>query len=110
MTLAEVLLQMRDDQNMIYLAARLQNYAEVTDARLNSLRLAVAEGNATAIGEIAHALTDSTAKLGAIPMMKLCIALQMVSRRGLIDKARDLVAELESEYARFKETLIDAVG
>lgn len=105
-----VLRHLHDDQNLVYLAARLQNYAEVTDARLESLRQAVRESDSSAITTISQALTDTTGKLGAIRMMKICIALQMVARRGFVEKARDLVSELELEYARFKENLIYAVG
>ncbi len=105
-----VLTNLRYDKNLIYLAARLQNYSELTDARMISLRQAITESDAAGIADLAQALTDSTAKLGAIRMMKLCIALQMLGRRGLIEKAGLVLAELEAEYDRFKQTLISAVG
>lgn len=108
--IVKVLRNLHDDKNLIYLAARLQNYSETTDARLAGLKRAVDEDDSTAVVDIAHALTDATAKLGAIRMMKLCIAMQMVGRRGLIFQARTLLLELEAEYNRFKETLIYSVG
>jgi HPt (histidine-containing phosphotransfer) domain-containing protein len=108
--MSKVLRNLRDDKNLIYLAARLQNYSEVTDARMVSLKAALLSANADAVTDIAHALTDSTAKLGAIRMMKLCIALQMMGRRNLLDRATELFAELETEYDRFKQNLMYAVG
>lgn len=107
---SKMLSHLHDDQNMIYLASRLRSYAEQTDARLSSLKDAIVTRDGNAIADLAHALTDATARLGAIRMMKLCIALQMVGRRGLVEKASELVGELEVEYARFKENLIYAAG
>jgi HPt (histidine-containing phosphotransfer) domain-containing protein len=107
---ATVLRKLSGDQNLIYLAQRLQNYAASTDARLVSLRAAATRGDFAAVIDLAHALTDSTARLGAIPSMKLCIALQMLARRELGSRVVALVDELEREYERFKENLIWAVG
>ena len=107
---AKVLANLRDDSNMIYLAARLSNYSNATDARLVSLRQAVAAQDGGAIESLAHALTDSTGKIGALRMMKICIALQMVGRRGMFGKAHELCTELEQEFSRFKENLIADVG
>lgn len=106
----KMLSHLHDDQNMIYLAARLRAYAEQTDARISSLKEAVVMRDVEAIVGLSHALTDATARLGAIRMMKLCIAVQMLGRRGLVDKVGELVEELELEYSRFKETLIYAAG
>ncbi len=108
--MAKVLHDLRNDQNLIYLATRLSTYAEICDARLISLRQAVSAGDGQAIADIAHALTDCTSRIGAIGMMKLCIALQLVGRRGLLANAGKLLAELEQEYEGFKESLISAVG
>ena len=66
-----VLSSLRYDKNLAYLAARLQNYSEITDARMVSIRQAVCENDQPAIVDLAHSLTDSTAKLGAIRMMKI---------------------------------------
>jgi HPt (histidine-containing phosphotransfer) domain-containing protein len=105
-----VLNTLRYDQNLVYLTARLQNYSDVTEARMLSLSQAIDEKDHDSAADLAQALTDSTGKLGAIRMMKLCIALQMLARRGLTDKAQSLFAELQGEYERFKQTLISAVG
>jgi hypothetical protein len=106
----KVLSGLRYDKNLVYLAARLQNYSDLTEARMMSLSQAITERDHAAAGELAQALTDSTGKLGAIRMMKLCIALQMLARRGLTEKAKTVFQELELEYGRFKQTLISAVG
>lgn len=106
----KVLTNLRYDKNLVYLAARLQNYSELTEARMMSLSQAIVERDHGSAADLAQALTDSTGKLGAIRMMKLCIALQMLARRGLTEKSKTVFKELESEYERFKQTLISAVG
>ncbi len=106
----KVLSGLRYDKNLVYLAARLQNYSDLTEARMMSLSQAIIERDHSSAAELAQALTDSTGKLGAIRMMKLCIALQMLARRGLTEKSKTVFKELEAEYERFKQTLISAVG
>ncbi len=105
-----VLDRLQDDQNLMYLAARLRNYSELTETRIDGLRNALEQDDASGVESFAHALSDSTAKIGAIRMMKLCIALQMLGRRGLIKKATEIFAELEAEYSVFKQNLICNVG
>ena len=106
----KVLKKLRTDQNLIYLASRLQNYSDLAELRVRSLRKALDEDDALAVTELAHGLADATARLGAIRMMKLCIGLQMLGRRNLLPKARELLCELEIEFDRFKQSLISAVG
>lgn len=105
-----VLERLQDDSNLAYLAERLRNYSELTETRIDGLRGAIAQEDATAVESFAHALSDSTAKIGAIRMMKLCIALQMLGRRSLFKKAHEIFGELEAEYVAFKENLICNVG
>ena len=108
--LAQMFANLRGDQNLIYLTNRLQNYAETCEARLRALREAVEAGDMTQLEDVAHALTETTARVGAVTMMKLCIALQMMGRRGLLPKAESLLVDLEREYLRFKQSLMPAVG
>jgi hypothetical protein len=105
-----VLDRLQDDQNLMYLAARLRNYSELTETRIDGLRNAIEHEDSAGVESFAHALSDSTAKIGAIRMMKLCIALQMLGRRGLLKKASELFTELEQEYVVFKQNLIPNVG
>lgn len=105
-----VLQHLRTDANLIYLAERLRNYAELTESRLVSLREAIELGDVATTGDIARALTDSTARLGAVQAMRICIAMQMLARQGAVLRLRTLCKELEAAYDSFKENLIWAVG
>lgn len=108
--IAKVLSDMHHDQNLVYLASRLQAYNDACATRLVSLKQAISSGDAALAQSVAHSLTEYTARLGAIPMMKLCIALQMLARRGLLAKAREIVDELDIEFERFQANLIPHVG
>jgi HPt (histidine-containing phosphotransfer) domain-containing protein len=108
--MAKMLSHLRDDKNLIYLAARLQTYAEMCDARLVAVRQAIAAQDLSALAEVAQTLTECTARLGATRMMKLAIGLQIAARQGVSAQLAKILADLEGEYASFKESLISSVG
>jgi HPt (histidine-containing phosphotransfer) domain-containing protein len=104
--LAGLFERLSGDENLLYLSARVENYAQLTEARMEALRGALAAGEAGTVAVVAHALTDSATRIGAIKMMKLGISLQMLGRRNLMDAAARVFAELEQEYGEFKQNLI----
>ncbi len=106
----KVFASLKDDKNLIYLAARLQNYIETTEHKLVCMRQAIEEGDGMLIADIAKELSDSTARLGAIGLMRHFISLQMLGRRGLILQSRKLLSVIDSELVAFKSKLISVVG
>ena len=106
----KVLTELKSDPNLIYLAARMQSHLEACAARLVSLRQALRDGEEQVVVELAHSLSELCARLGAMPMMKLCIAVQLTARRGLLGKAEELADELELEFRGFQDCLIPRVG
>ena len=106
----KVFASLKDDKNLIYLAARLQNYIETTEHKLVCMRQAIEEGDGMLIADIAKELSDSTARLGAIGLMRHFISLQMLGRRGLILQSRKLLSEIDAELVGFKSKLISVVG
>jgi HPt (histidine-containing phosphotransfer) domain-containing protein len=104
--LAGLFERLSGDENLLYLSARVENYAQLTEARMEALRGALSAGEADTVAVVAHALTDSATRIGAIKMMKLGISLQMLGRRNLMEAARRVFAELEQEYGEFKQNLI----
>lgn len=101
---------LKDDQNLIYLATRLQNYIETTESRMDCLRQAIEAGDGMLVSDIAKELSDSTARLGAVSLMRHFISLQMLGRRGLILQARKLMADVETQFDVFRNNLISTVG
>lgn len=104
--LAKLFERLSGDENLLYLSARVENYAQLTEARMEALRGALDAGEADTVAVVAHALTDSATRIGAIKMMKLGISLQMLGRRNLMEAAVRVFAELEREYGEFKQNLI----
>jgi hypothetical protein len=101
---------LKDDQNLIYLATRLQNYIETTESRMECLRQAIEAGDGMLVCDIAKDLSDSTARLGAVSLMRHFISLQMLGRRGLLLQARKLMADIETQFDVFRNNLISTVG
>jgi hypothetical protein len=106
----KVFASLKDDKNLIYLAARLQNYIETTEHKMECMRQAIEIGDGLLIADIAKELSDSTARLGAIGLMRHFISLQMLGRRGLILQSRKLMAVIDAELVAFKSKLISVVG
>lgn len=94
------------DENLRFLTTRVQNFHTVTEARLEGLKQALEAENAVLVGEIAHAMSKDTGKVGAIKMMRLCIGLQMLARREAMDKAKSILLDLVGEYEIVKTGLI----
>lgn len=104
--LTDVFQRMSDDENLVYLTARVQNYAQLAEARMGALKQALDTGDCDTMAVIAHALTDATARIGAIELMKLSISLQMLARRRKIEAAASTFDKLEKSYFAFKQNLI----
>jgi len=106
----KVFASLKGDKNLIYLAARLQNYVETTEYKMQCLRQAIESGDGMLIADIAKELSDSTARLGAVGLMRHFISLQMLGRRGLILQSRKLISVVEIELETFKSKLISEVS
>lgn len=101
---------LKDDENLIYLAARLQNYIETTESKMECLRQSIELGDGYQVSDIAKELCDSTARLGAVSLMRLFISMQMLGRRGLLLQARKLLVEVDIQFEIFRKSLISTVG
>ena len=73
--------------------------------RMTELRAALDVEHGESVMIVARDLTDITGRLGAMRMMKLCIAIQMLGRRGLFGQAKEVVSELEQVYTSYKKGL-----
>lgn len=106
----KVFASLRDDENLLYLAARLQNYIETTESKMECLRQAIEQGDGSQVSDIAKELSDATARLGAVSLMRHFISMQMLGRRGLILQCRKLMADVEIQFEAFRKNLISTVG
>jgi len=76
-----------------------------TPIRLRRLHSALEQGDAAALGEVAHALKGTVTGLGATQAIAICARLESAARSGDLDAARALVAESEVELDRVSQSL-----
>jgi CheY-like chemotaxis protein len=82
-------------------------YLEDTPAMLETLKIALQENNLAALQHTAHTLKSSSAALGAIKFSQLCQDLENLSQSQVTTGLCELVAQIESEYQRVKQEVIN---
>ena len=105
-----VMNKLSTDENYRYLAARLKDIKLQADQRMDALKDAIDGGDAEDVAISARELTDYVGRVGAIRMMRMCIAMQMLGRRGMLEKARSLMSDIEMEYSRVKDGHVRAAS
>lgn len=73
--------------------------------RIGALRAAARERDAVAIAKVAHALSGSSASLGAGGLAALCKALELQTKSGWPDDVESKIDAIEAEYARIETRL-----
>jgi hypothetical protein len=98
------------DENYMYIANRLQGFVDFTDYCLGLLECSIEENDFDSIHDTARDLTEFCGRIDAMNMMRTSIALQMMGRRKLLDRAQELLRDLVSEYGRLRQDLFAAKG
>ena len=80
-------------------------YLKDTPGRLESLRAAVAAGDAQAMRKAAHALKSGSGNIGAERLTEICKIFETLGRRESLEGAHVLLARAEREYQRIQEAL-----
>lgn len=94
---------LRDDSNYKFLTTRLQNFFEITESRLSGLRLAITNEDSASVTSIAHQITEQAGKFGALDMMKTGVAIQMLGRRDMFQKAEQLLDTLMEDFEKMRQ-------
>jgi HPt (histidine-containing phosphotransfer) domain-containing protein len=68
-------------------------------ALLDALRAALQSSNADALNKAAHSMKSASLNMGAVGLGDLCAALEKLGRNGTTEKAGDLFAMVEREFA-----------
>jgi two-component system, sensor histidine kinase and response regulator len=87
------------------LSRAIRAYLEDTPKVLATLRLAVADGDASAISESAHRLKGSSATIGALHLAALCHELEAKAHAQAIENAPAAVTALEAEFEVVRRAL-----
>jgi HPt (histidine-containing phosphotransfer) domain-containing protein len=103
---AKTVAKLQDDANYQTLSLRMKSFTAEADSLLLSIKSALQGDDREQLAAVAHTLTEQSGRLGAMQLMKIGIALQMLSRSGLMEQVAKLVDELEVEYDRYKDGLI----
>ena len=88
-----------------FLAQLIDVFLEETPLLIQAIDTAVAKTDAVAMQKAAHTLKSSSASLGAMTLSKLCEQLERLGYSQTTAGAREIVAQLESEYERAKAAL-----
>jgi HPt (histidine-containing phosphotransfer) domain-containing protein len=83
----------------------IARFLEESAARLESLRLAVRDGDAQALERAAHALKGITGTVGAHEMHDIALQLERLGREGQTSGAGDLLTALDASFARSRPLL-----
>ncbi len=87
------------------LAFIIDNYIEEAPLLLQTMRTAVAVGDAAALQQAAHKLRSSSANLGATALSQLCKKLEAMGGAGITTEALADVLQVEAAYETVKAAL-----
>jgi two-component system, sensor histidine kinase and response regulator len=96
-------LQEEDEPDL--LAELIDLFLQDTSPRMSTMEQALAEGDASAVAQVAHSLKGSCGNLGAKQMSELCAQLEATAHSGDLVQARKLFPHLQQEYARVHDAL-----
>jgi HPt (histidine-containing phosphotransfer) domain-containing protein len=91
-----------DDEFLRELAAI---YLEDTPPRLEEIRLAARDGDASKLARAAHALRSGSGNLGATEVWRLCGELEKAGGSGTLAGVETTIRELDRQYARVETAL-----
>jgi CheY-like chemotaxis protein len=78
--------------------------------RIEALKSSVAAGDADTLGRAAHSLKGSSGNLGAARMQALCADIERLARAGQTETLGPLVGQLDIEYERVADRLVELVA
>ncbi|MDB5944094.1 MAG: multi-sensor hybrid histidine kinase [Ramlibacter sp.] len=81
-----------------FVAGVIASFASNSRQALVDLRRAVSAGNAAEIAGLAHQLKGTSGTLGVSEMNRLCVVLEEMASRGVLDGAAGLVDDCDREF------------
>jgi PAS domain S-box-containing protein len=88
----------------------VDQFVDSTCEQLKRLRAAVEQGNAAATFSVAHSLKSSSAMFGALRLSQYARVLEQAGRSGDLSGAAGPIAEIEAEFPRVHEALLELVS
>jgi signal transduction histidine kinase/CheY-like chemotaxis protein len=78
--------------------------------RIEALKSSLAGGDADTLGRAAHSLKGSSGNFGAARMQALCADIERLARAGQTEALGPLVVQLDVEYERVADRLVELVA
>jgi len=94
-----------DEEDPQWLALILDKFTEDASSRIIRLIVASETGDPVLLNQVAHALKGSCANIGARTMARIAQELQATGKSGSVRGASELIAALETEFARVRAAL-----
>jgi CheY-like chemotaxis protein len=91
-----------------FLSGLAEMYAKDVAQRMDEMRRAVDEGNASALAEAAHALKSSSGQIGAKRVTALAARIEAIGRSSEFNGVDDLLAQLGRESSAAQEEIAKA--
>jgi HPt (histidine-containing phosphotransfer) domain-containing protein len=88
-----------------FLQDLLNLYFQEFGEKRERLQEAVTRGDSTQIQEVGHSLKGASANLSLAPLQKLALAIEMAGREKDLEKARQAIGALATEFQRLKAFL-----
>ncbi|HSH59402.1 MAG TPA: response regulator [Acidimicrobiales bacterium] len=85
-------------------------FARDTPSQLAALERALAEGDASTLGQVAHTLKGTAGGLGATDAMTVCGRMEALAANGELERAATLLAEVRRQVERAGRALEEAVA
>jgi HPt (histidine-containing phosphotransfer) domain-containing protein len=92
------------------LAELAEIFVADSTVRIETMRQAVAKGDAATVKQMTHALKGSAGNMGATRMAELCERLQIASASKDLAAAPEMLDLLEAEFVRVRSALEFQVG
>jgi PAS domain S-box-containing protein len=93
------------DEDGTVLAEVIQMYLDEAPGQLDTLRAALAAGQAAEVSAAAHALKSASFNVGAMMLGETCRRLERAGKAGELAACGDLVAAIERQYAQVEPAL-----
>ena len=99
------ILAIHEENGITILAEVIDLYLDNSGNLMDQLRQGIVAEDYLAIGKAAHRLKSSSATLGAQNLTSLCQQLEVMSQGRIMDNPGSILADLETEYTRVRQTL-----
>lgn len=87
----------------------IQTYITDSSERIEALHQALSGNDPDSFAKTAHSFKGSSINIGASRLGELCLSAEKAGREGRLDDARQLLPELETEFATVRQLMEESL-